>query len=100
MTAKLATGDDRIWAGVGEPGALRDGSILLHGTSDKPQLGSVQFGCGYLGQAKKITIDKNCTVIEGQTKYGRPFKPGTCDHRNSRLSFAASASRSICVSPE
>jgi len=48
MTAKLATGDDRIWAGVGEAGALRDGSILLHGTSDKPQLGSVQFGCGYL----------------------------------------------------
>jgi chaperonin GroEL len=26
-----------------------------------------------LGQAKKITIDKNCTVIEGRTKYDRPL---------------------------
>jgi chaperonin GroEL (HSP60 family) len=53
-----------------------------------------------LGQAKKITIDKNCTVIEGQAKYGRPFKPGTCDRWNSHLSLPASASRSICVPPE
>jgi hypothetical protein len=38
MTAKLATGDDRIWAGVEKAAALRDGSILLHSASDKPQL--------------------------------------------------------------
>jgi chaperonin GroEL (HSP60 family) len=48
MTAKLATGDDRTWADVEEAGALRDGSNLLHSASDKPQLGSTQFGCGYL----------------------------------------------------
>ena len=48
MTAKLATRDDRIWAGVEEAGALRDGSILLHSANDKPQLRSMQFSCGYL----------------------------------------------------
>jgi chaperonin GroEL (HSP60 family) len=48
MTAKLATRDDRIWAGVEEAGALRDGTILLHSANDKPQLRSMQFGCGYL----------------------------------------------------
>jgi len=48
MTAKLATRDDRIGAGVEEDGALRDGSILLHSANDKPQLGSMQLDCGYL----------------------------------------------------
>ena len=48
MTAKLATGDDCIWAGVEEASALRDGSILVHSASDKEQLGRMQFGCGYL----------------------------------------------------
>src|ERR1035438_4530943 len=48
MTAKLATRDDRVGAGVEEDGALRDGSILLHSANDKPQLGRIQLGCGYL----------------------------------------------------
>ena len=35
-----------------------------------------------LRQAKKITFDKNCTVIEGQIKSELPiFGPGTCDFR-------------------
>jgi chaperonin GroEL (HSP60 family) len=48
MAAKLATRDDRIWAGVREAGALRDEIILPHSANDKPQLGRMQFGCGYL----------------------------------------------------
>jgi chaperonin GroEL len=48
MTAKLATRDDCIWAGVEEVGALRDESILPHSANDRPQLGRMQFGCGYL----------------------------------------------------
>jgi chaperonin GroEL len=48
MTAKLATRDDRIWPGVEEVGALRDESILPRSANDRPQLGRMQFGCGYL----------------------------------------------------
>jgi len=48
MTAKLATRHDRIWAGVEDAGALRDGSILLHSATDKSQTGCLQFDCGYL----------------------------------------------------
>jgi chaperonin GroEL (HSP60 family) len=48
MTAKLATVDDRILARVEESAAVRDGNILQHRASDKPRVGSLQFGCGYL----------------------------------------------------
>ena len=48
MTPKLATVDDRIWARVEEAGAVRDGSILRHSASNKPRVGGVQFGSGYL----------------------------------------------------
>ena len=48
MTAKLATVDDRILARVEESAAGRCGSKLSPSASDKQQVGSLQFGCGYL----------------------------------------------------
>jgi chaperonin GroEL len=48
MTAQLATVDDRILARVEEAGAIRDGSIIPRSATDKPQVGGMQFDCGYL----------------------------------------------------
>src|SRR6202142_3131306 len=48
MTAKRATVDDRILAGVEEAGALDDGSIISPSADDKPRVGDMQFDCGYL----------------------------------------------------
>ncbi len=48
MTAQLATVDDRIWAGVEEAVAIRDGSSTARSGSDEPRLGGMQFDCGYL----------------------------------------------------
>jgi chaperonin GroEL len=48
MTAQLATVDDRIWAGVEEAVAMRDGSITARSASEKPHFGGMQFDCGYL----------------------------------------------------
>jgi chaperonin GroEL (HSP60 family) len=40
-----------------------------------------------LGQAKKITIDKNNTVVEGRAKYDQlSFEPGPCIHPNAHTS--------------
>jgi chaperonin GroEL (HSP60 family) len=48
MAAKLATVDDRILARTEEAGAIRDRSIVPRSASDKRQVGSIQFDCGYL----------------------------------------------------
>lgn len=48
MAAKLATVDDRILARMEEAAAIRAGSIMARGSSDKPQAGGMQFDCGYL----------------------------------------------------
>jgi len=48
MTAKLATVEDRVAAGVEEARAVRDGGIVPRGAKDKPLVGGVQFDCGYL----------------------------------------------------
>ena len=48
MTAKLATVDNRILARVEESAAGRCGSKLSPSASDKQQVGSLKFGCGYL----------------------------------------------------
>jgi chaperonin GroEL (HSP60 family) len=48
MTARLATVDDCILLRVGEGDAAHDGSIIRLSASDKPPIGSMQFGCGYL----------------------------------------------------
>ena len=48
MTAKLATVDDRILARAEEAGTVRDEGIVLRSASDTPQVGAIQFDCGYL----------------------------------------------------
>jgi chaperonin GroEL len=48
MTAQLATLDDCILARAEETGNIRDGSIIPHSAGDKPQVGGMQFDCGYL----------------------------------------------------
>jgi hypothetical protein len=48
MTAKLATVDDHILAGVDAAGAMDDRSIVPRRVSDKPQGRFMQFDSGYL----------------------------------------------------
>ena len=48
MTAKLATVEDRVAAGVEEARAVRDGGIVPRGARDKQLVGGMQFDCGYL----------------------------------------------------
>src|SRR5271157_2152215 len=48
MASKLAAVDERILARMEEAAAIRAGSILARGSSDKPQAGGMQFECGYL----------------------------------------------------
>jgi chaperonin GroEL len=48
MTAKLATVDDHMLAGVKEAGDVRSGSSIPRGGSYKPQVGGIRLDCGYL----------------------------------------------------
>jgi len=48
MSAQLATVGDRILAYAEDAGTNRDGSIISSITGDKPQIGGMQFDCGYL----------------------------------------------------
>ncbi len=48
MTAKLATVEDSILAGVEEAGVLRDASITFGSDRNRPQVDGMQFDCGYL----------------------------------------------------
>ena len=64
MTAKLATVDDRIWARVEEDGAVRDGSILRHSASNKPWVGGMQFGSGYLSPYFVTDFERMEVVFE------------------------------------
>jgi chaperonin GroEL len=48
MTAQLATVDDRLLAREGRDRSIRNGSIVPDTASDKPQVGGMQFDCGYL----------------------------------------------------
>jgi chaperonin GroEL len=48
MTAQLATVDDRLLAREGQFRSIRNGSIVPETASDKPQVGGMQFDCGYL----------------------------------------------------
>ncbi len=51
-------------------------------------LGNIQISD--LGQAKKITIDKNNTVVEGRIEFDQlPFKSGAFVHSNGHTSTAA-----------
>src|ERR1035438_5388789 len=48
MTAKLATVEDRILAGVEAAGGMGDGSIVPRSASEMPRAGFAQFDSGYL----------------------------------------------------
>jgi len=48
MAAQLATVGDRILAHVEDAGVIRDGSPIPSITGDTPQIGGMQFDCGYL----------------------------------------------------
>jgi len=48
MAAQLATVGDRILAHVEDAGVIRDGSPIPSITGDTPQIGGIQFDCGYL----------------------------------------------------
>jgi chaperonin GroEL len=48
MTAQLATVGDRILAHGEDAGIIRDGSFIPSISADRPQLGGMQFDCGYL----------------------------------------------------
>jgi chaperonin GroEL (HSP60 family) len=48
MAAKLATVDERILARLEEVVAIRAGSLMSRSAGDKPQVGHMQFDCGYL----------------------------------------------------
>jgi chaperonin GroEL (HSP60 family) len=95
MTAKLATVDDCILASVGEGDAIHDGSIIAPSANDKPKVGGMQFGCGYLSpyfvtdpermevvfedvyiliHEKKISSKKDLLpLLEQITKSGKPL---------------------------
>ena len=48
MTAHLATVGDRILAHVEDAGVIREGSFIPNITGDRPQIGGMQFDCGYI----------------------------------------------------
>src|SRR6202161_4965419 len=48
MSAQLATADDRLWALECQDRSIRNGSIVPEPACDKPQIGGMQFDCGYL----------------------------------------------------
>jgi len=95
MTAQLATVDDCILARAEEAGNIRDGSSIPRSAGDKPQVGSMQFDCGYLSpyfvtdpermevafenvyvliHEKKISSKKDLLpLLEQITKSGKPL---------------------------
>ena len=94
MTAKLATGDDCILACVEEAGAIPERIIAPGSASDKPQVGGMQFDCGYLSpyfvtdpermevtfenayiliHAEEISKKDLLPLVEQITKSGRPL---------------------------
>lgn len=96
MTAKLATVDDCVLARrVEEPETIRDGRIIPPRASDNPQVGGMQFDCGYLSpyfvtdpermevafekvfiliHEKRISAKKDLVqILEQITKSGKPL---------------------------
>jgi chaperonin GroEL len=95
MAARLATEDDCILARAEEAGVVGDGSIILSGVLDKPQVGGIQFDGGYLSpyfvtdpermevafrnayiliHEKKISSKKNVLpLLEQIAKSGKPL---------------------------
>jgi chaperonin GroEL len=48
MAAKLATADERVLARMEEAVAIRAVRVIARSASDRPQVGRMQFDCGYL----------------------------------------------------
>jgi chaperonin GroEL (HSP60 family) len=95
MAAKLATVDERILACLEDACAIREESMIPGISSDKPQVGAMQFDCGYLSpyfitdpermevafenvyiliHEKKISAKKDLLpLLEQITKSGKPL---------------------------
>jgi len=95
MTAKLATEGDCVLTRVAEVDAIHDGRIIAPSANDKPKVGGMQFGCGYLSpyfvtdpermevvfenvyiliHEKKISSKKDLLpLLEQITKSGKPL---------------------------
>lgn len=70
MAAKFATVDERILAGVEETRFIRDGSINPRTAGDQPQVGRMQFDCGYLSpyfitdpERMEVALENVCVLI-------------------------------------
>ena len=81
MAAQLATVGDRILAHVEDAGVIRDGSPIPSITGDTPQIGGMQFDCGYLSphfitdpERMEVVFDNDLLpLLEQITKSGRPM---------------------------
>jgi hypothetical protein len=73
MAAKLATVDDRLLAHKGQARSIRNGSIVPDTASDKPQVGGMQFDCGYL--SPYFVTDPERLEVTFSTWVGNLFWP-------------------------
>jgi chaperonin GroEL len=74
MSAQLATADDRLWARECQDRSIRNESIVPETTSDKPQVGGMQFDCGYLSpyfvtdpERMEVTFENVYVLIHEKT---------------------------------
>jgi chaperonin GroEL len=74
MTAQLATADDRLLARECQDRSIRNGPIVPETASDKPQVGRMQFDCGYLSpyfvtdpERMEVTFENIYVLIHEKT---------------------------------
>jgi chaperonin GroEL len=74
MNAQLATADDRLLARDCQDRSIRNGSIVPETASDKPQVGGMQFDCGYLSpyfvtdpERMEVTFENGYVLIHEKT---------------------------------
>jgi chaperonin GroEL len=74
MTAQLGTADDRLLAREHQDRSIRNGSIVPEIASDKPQVGSMHFDCGYLSpyfvtdpERMEVTFENAYVLIHEKT---------------------------------
>ena len=74
MSAQLAIADDRLWARERQDRSSRNESIIPEISSDKPQVGGVQFDCGYLSpyfvtdpERMEVTFENVYVLIHEKT---------------------------------
>jgi hypothetical protein len=93
MAARLTTEDDCILAPAEEAGVGGDGKIIPSGVSDKPQVGGIQFDCGYL--SPYFVTDPERMEVAFRNAYilitkRKSVLSRTCSHYLSRLQRVAS----------